>query len=31
MKGYTGMVPSIPNKVMLHAVKDEDIKKKARK
>lgn len=30
-KGYTGMVPTIPNKVMLHAVKDEEIKKKAKR
>ncbi|KIM33120.1 hypothetical protein M408DRAFT_325945 [Serendipita vermifera MAFF 305830] len=30
-KGFSGMVPSLPNKVMLHSVKDEDIKKKPRK
>lgn len=30
-KGYTGMVPNHPNKVMLHNVKDDDIKKKPRK
>ncbi|CAG7849339.1 mRNA export factor AltName: Full=Rae1 protein homolog; AltName: Full=mRNA-associated protein mrnp 41 [Serendipita indica DSM 11827] len=30
-KGYTGMVPTLPNKVMLHAVKDDDIKKKTKR
>ncbi|KAG8784815.1 hypothetical protein FRB91_006295 [Serendipita sp. 411] len=30
-KGYTGKLPSVPTKVMLHAVKDEDIKKKAKR
>lgn len=28
-KGYTGMTPGHPNKVMLHACKDEEVKKRA--
>ncbi|KAJ7056651.1 WD40-repeat-containing domain protein [Mycena amicta] len=30
-KGHAGMVPGHPNKIMLHAVKDEEIKKKPAK
>lgn len=30
-KGHSGMTPGVPNKVMLHACKDEEVKKKIRK
>jgi len=30
-KGYTGMTPGHPNKIMLHACKDEEVKKRSAK
>ncbi|KAF8621924.1 hypothetical protein AX15_007418 [Amanita polypyramis BW_CC] len=30
-KGHTGMTPNMPNKLMLHACKDEEVRKKPRK
>jgi mRNA export factor len=30
-KGHTGMVPNHPNKVMLHATKEDEIKKRPTK
>lgn len=29
-KGYSGMTPNHPNKIMLHAVKEEEVKKRAK-
>lgn len=30
-KGHSGMTPGHPNKLMLHAVKEEEVKKRPRK
>ncbi|KAL9714273.1 RNA export factor gle2 [Leucoagaricus gongylophorus] len=30
-KGHSGMTPGLPNKVMLHACKDEEVRKRSRK
>jgi mRNA export factor len=30
-KGHSGMVPNHPNKIMLHACKDDEVKKRAKR